>query len=86
MPEKLPKRRHKILKAMLFMASGVADDETRFDRCGASGSSNSRPLVGESKEPVILYHGTKDTIEEGFDLDPPNRKDNGWLGRLRRIN
>jgi hypothetical protein len=35
MPEKLPQRRHKILKAMRFMVSGVADDETSFDRCGA---------------------------------------------------
>jgi hypothetical protein len=32
---KLPQRRHKILKAMRFMVSGVADDETSFDRCGA---------------------------------------------------
>jgi len=53
---------------------------------GTSGSSNSRLLVGESKEPVIFYHGTKDAIEAGFNLDPPNRKDNGWLGQLRRIN
>ena len=35
MPEKYPQRRHKILKAIPFMVSGVADDETRFDRCGA---------------------------------------------------
>ena len=34
MPEKYPQRRHKILKAIPFMVSGVADDETRFDRCG----------------------------------------------------
>jgi hypothetical protein len=34
----------------------------------------------------MFYHGTKDTIEEGFDLDHTNRKDNGWLGQLRRIN
>ena len=32
---KLPPRRHKILKVIRFMVSGVADDETSFDRCGA---------------------------------------------------
>jgi hypothetical protein len=31
----LPQRRHKILKAIHFMVSGVADDETRLNRCGA---------------------------------------------------
>jgi hypothetical protein len=29
----LPQRRHKILKAIHFMVSGVADHETRLDRC-----------------------------------------------------
>jgi hypothetical protein len=53
---------------------------------GTSGPSNSRPLVGESKAPVIFFHGTKDTIEARFNLDHSNRKDNGWLGQLRRIN
>jgi hypothetical protein len=38
-------------------------------------------LVDGNGEPVIFYHGTKDVIEKGFDLDHPNKKDLGWLGR-----
>jgi uncharacterized FlaG/YvyC family protein len=37
--------------------------------------------VADNGEPVIFYHGTKDIIEKGFDLDHPNKKDKGWLGR-----
>lgn len=31
-------------------------------------------------EPKVFYHGTRDSFE-AFDLDHPNRKDAGWLGR-----
>lgn len=37
-------------------------------------------LVGKDGDPTVLYHGTSDDIES-FDLDHPNRKDSGWLGR-----
>ena len=43
---------------------------------GTSRPSTPRPLVAESKDRVIFYHGTKDAIEKGFDLNHPNRKDN----------
>lgn len=36
--------------------------------------------VGESGRPLVLYHGTRDDIQ-AFDLNHPNRKDRGWLGR-----
>ena len=29
---------------------------------------------------MVVYHGTRDDIKS-FDLDHPNRKDVGWLGR-----
>ncbi len=37
-------------------------------------------VVDESNAPKVLYHGTKDDVSS-FDLDHPNRKDAGWLGR-----
>ena len=37
-------------------------------------------VVDESNEPKVLYHGTKDDVSS-FDLNHPNRKDAGWLGR-----
>jgi hypothetical protein len=37
-------------------------------------------FVDDSGRPEVLYHGTRDSIEE-FNLNHPNRKDTGWLGR-----
>lgn len=37
-------------------------------------------LKNEDGSPLVLYHGTADDLHE-FDLDHPNRKDSGWLGR-----
>jgi hypothetical protein len=52
----LPQRRHKILKAMRIMVSGVADDETRFDRCGAFLSAwrkhKNAPMVAATLQPM----------------------------------
>lgn len=36
-------------------------------------------VVDENGEPLVVYHGTGDTIKE-FDLDHKNRGDAGWLG------
>ncbi len=36
--------------------------------------------VGEGGRPLVVYHGTRDDIQ-AFDLNHPNRKDRGWLGR-----
>jgi hypothetical protein len=36
-------------------------------------------VVDESGKPLVVYHGTADSISE-FDLDHPNRHDTGWLG------
>ena len=37
-------------------------------------------LDSDTGEPKTFFHGTKDDIE-AFDLNHPNRKDIGWLGR-----
>jgi len=37
-------------------------------------------VVDESGKPLTVYHGTSDNIKS-FDLNHPNRKDTGWLGR-----
>ena len=37
-------------------------------------------LHPETGEPVVFYHGSQADIKE-FDLDHPNRKDKGWMGR-----
>ncbi len=36
-------------------------------------------LKGEDGKPIVLYHGTSDSVEQ-FDFDHPSRKDSGWLG------
>lgn len=36
-------------------------------------------LKGEDGKPLVLYHGTSDTVDQ-FDFDHPSRKDSGWLG------
>lgn len=52
-------------------ASG-ADGEIKFT--GTAGP------VGRDGRPVIFFHGTREDID-AFDLNHPNRKDRGWLGR-----
>ena len=42
---------------------------------GASGP------VGKDGKPLVVFHGTKDYVT-AFDLNHPNRKDVGWLGRV----
>jgi hypothetical protein len=37
-------------------------------------------LDRDTGEPALYFHGTRDDLE-AFDLDHPNRKDHGWLGR-----
>lgn len=37
-------------------------------------------VVDEQGRPVVVYHGTADSFDQ-FELDQPNRKDTGWLGR-----
>jgi len=46
----------------------------------AEGDRQFAGIVDRNGEPVVFYHGTADDIE-AFDLDHPNRKDTGWLGR-----
>ena len=36
-------------------------------------------LVDANGDPLLLYHGTRDTMAQ-FDFDHPNRWDTGWLG------
>lgn len=36
-------------------------------------------IVDEQGKPLVVYHGTSDSIQ-AFDLDHPNRRDHGWLG------
>jgi hypothetical protein len=36
-------------------------------------------VVDESNKPIVVYHGTKDDIEQ-FMKGQPNKKDAGWLG------
>lgn len=47
-----------------------------------AGLENRRGAGDDSKSarPQVFYHGTRDTIE-AFDLNHPNKKDHGWLGR-----
>jgi hypothetical protein len=45
----------------------------------SSGANGSAAITGDG-EPVIFYHGTSDDIKDGFNLDHPQRKDQGWLG------
>ncbi|NLU13398.1 MAG: hypothetical protein GXX06_09470 [Gammaproteobacteria bacterium] len=51
---------------------------------GATGRNTGRIprtlIDGDTGEPRVFYHGTRDSFE-AFDLDHPNRKDAGWLGR-----
>ena len=42
--------------------------------------SPARYFFDEQGRPRVFYHGTAEDIA-AFDLDHPNRKDNGWLGR-----
>ena len=37
-------------------------------------------LIDAQGRPQVVYHGTRDSID-AFDLEHPNRKDNGWLGK-----
>ena len=61
-------------KAKLFQRQAGAVDSKEFKAWfGAS------KLVDNQGQPIPLYHGTADTLDE-FDLDHPNRKDTGWLG------
>lgn len=43
-------------------------------------SSIRRAPVDADGRPIVFYHGTRDGFTE-FDLEHPNRKDVGWLGR-----
>jgi hypothetical protein len=55
---------------------GRADSRVRLD-----GFGRGRALLdATTREPKVFFHGTKDDIE-AFDLNHPNRKDIGWLGR-----
>lgn len=46
---------------------------------GSVGSQRSGP-VDSAGNPIVFYHGTRDDIT-AFDINHPNRKDAGWLGR-----
>ncbi len=72
----------------IYGAGGSSDisPEGTGVRSGSEGSRKDIPVIrgvgilNEKRAPAILYHGTRDIIE-AFDLNHPNRKDNGWLGR-----
>ncbi|MDC7704060.1 ADP-ribosyltransferase-containing protein [Vogesella indigofera] len=66
----------------------AANGETRQNRRGTAGAdeggaNGSREVpygLGRMGRPRVFYHGTRDDIT-AFDLNHPNRKDHGWLGR-----
>lgn len=65
-------------------AQGVAP--AVLEQTAAPTSPAFRQWFGDSKavdgsgRPLVLYHGTSDDVA-AFNLDHPNRKDSGWLGR-----
>ncbi len=63
-----------------------ATSSSEYDRAASVREENVRRLGAlnlldpDTLEPRVFYHGTKDTFTE-FDLDHPNKKDAGWLGK-----
>ena len=39
-----------------------------------------KSVLKKNGKPEVLYHGTRDIVAE-FNLDHPNKKDFGWLGK-----
>jgi hypothetical protein len=72
--------------------SGVRrlDGRGRVDSAGRGVEASGREAAGQVErdwrldpqtgEPAVFHHGTRDHFT-AFDLDHPNRKDKGWLGR-----
>ncbi|TWH63811.1 hypothetical protein LX59_03062 [Azomonas agilis] len=54
-------------------------DEADSGQAGAIAQRDWR-IDPETGEPAVFYHGTRDEFTR-FDLNHPNRKDLGWLGR-----
>ncbi|PAT31890.1 hypothetical protein CLI92_09010 [Vandammella animalimorsus] len=50
------------------------------DRGLAQGAARGFPFVSPNGEPRVFYHGTRDAFS-AFDVEHPNKKDVGWLGR-----
>lgn len=60
---------------------GIAGDTERGSLARSANSGPGRPAGSDRNRLAQFYHGTKGSIEPGFDLNHPERKDNGWLGR-----
>ncbi len=71
---------------------GRTQDVNAVQRRGSVGENNLAPVrvgeavftgasgpVGNDGAPMVIYHGTKDTVT-AFDVDHPNRHARGWLG------
>jgi hypothetical protein len=71
-----------IRRAGVSVQAGRGNDNRRVQITGRLDSADRGGFgrVGEDGAPKVYYHGTKDDIE-AFDLEHPNRKDKGWLGR-----
>lgn len=63
-----------------FLATGKGQDTKRGGARSGRGQMGSAALDQDTGEPRVFYHGTADNID-AFDLNHPNRKDKGWLGR-----
>ena len=71
-----------------YSGQNAADQNARRNDSGgtsgvsapaAAGPQRNGPLDDKGR-PVVFYHGTRDDVG-AFDLNHPNRKDTGWLGR-----
>ena len=60
--------------------SEISRQSSRTDAGTTGDAGRAWRLDRDTGEPRVFYHGTKDDITT-FDLDHPNRKDQGWLGR-----
>lgn len=68
-----------IQRTGLAQATRPGTDDRGTDRVDQTDTA--RPFgLDESGRPRVFYYGTGDSFD-AFDLDHPNRKDNGWLGR-----
>ena len=61
-------------------ASGAMTDALTKPRAAFKKWFGKSQLVDDAGEPLVVYHGTADDVRY-FNLDHPNRKDTGWLGR-----
>jgi len=65
-------------KAVAGAYAGGNRRGVRFD--SADGRRGREVGLDDRGRPRVFFHGTAEAID-AFDLDHPNRKDNGWLGR-----